>query len=105
MKIQVNNQPVSMCIGHLTLYLHLPGCHSLKEKRSVIKSLIAKTQRSFQVAASEVGFHERWQESMIVFVSVSNDGQHTQSLLHKLNDFIEETYPQLVILGQYIELL
>jgi uncharacterized protein len=36
-------------IGQLTIYLHLPGCASLKEKRGRLKPLLARLHREFNL--------------------------------------------------------
>jgi len=42
-------------IGTLTFHLHLPGCASLKEKRSRLKPLLARLHRQFNVSTAEMG--------------------------------------------------
>jgi uncharacterized protein YlxP (DUF503 family) len=41
-----------MSIGILTLEIQLPGCKSLKEKRSRLKPLIARLHREFNVSVA-----------------------------------------------------
>ena len=41
-------------IAVLTIKLHAPWVHSLKEKRMIVKSVVAKIQNKFQVSAAEV---------------------------------------------------
>ena len=43
-----------MIIAAMTFRLHAPWVHSLKEKRMVVKSLIAQLQNKFHVSAAEV---------------------------------------------------
>ncbi|MCA1725487.1 MAG: DUF503 domain-containing protein [Thermomicrobia bacterium] len=43
-----------MIVGVARITLELPGAHSLKEKRSVVKSLLARLQNRFNVSAVEV---------------------------------------------------
>ena len=38
----------------MTFRLHAPWVHSLKEKRMILKSLVAKLQNKFHVSAAEV---------------------------------------------------
>ena len=43
-----------MKIAVLKLKLYAPWVHSLKEKRMIVKSLLAKLRNKFQVSAAEV---------------------------------------------------
>ena len=43
-----------MKIAVMTFRLHTPWVHSLKEKRMIVKSLIAKQQNKFHVSVAEV---------------------------------------------------
>jgi len=58
MKTLSSNQPVSIGIGLLTIYFHIPESHSLKEKRSVVKPILAKIQNEFKVSAAEIGYQD-----------------------------------------------
>ena len=44
-----------MIIGLLTIHIHLHGIGSLKEKRSILKSLIGRLKSRFNVSVAEVG--------------------------------------------------
>jgi len=50
-----------MVVGISQITLHLPGCHSLKDKRQVIKSLVTRIRHQFEVAIAEVEEQDRWQ--------------------------------------------
>ncbi len=52
--------------------LHLPECHSLKEKRHVIKPLLNEIRRDYNVSAAEVEFHDVWQQALLAVVCVGN---------------------------------
>lgn len=55
----------------MEMELHLPNCHSLKEKRSVIKPLLNELRRDYNVSASEVDAHDVWQSAVIAVVCVA----------------------------------
>ena len=94
-----------MAIGILTLHLQLPGCTSLKEKRSRIKPVLARLHREFNVSASEEGFNDRWQEARLVCAMVSNDANFARQALQTVLSFTEEHFPDLYILEHRIEIL
>lgn len=78
-------------IATCTLELHLPGCRSLKAKRSVIKRLKGRLTARFNVAVAEVGFQDNWQRSAIAVVSVSSSHTMLESVLEKVVDEVERT--------------
>lgn len=73
-----------MPIGLLTLELHIADSHSLKEKRQVLRSLKDKLREHFNVAVSELDYHDTWQRSVIGVVTLSNEEQHVEETLQKV---------------------
>ena len=61
-----------MTIGLCTLEFRLPGCGSLKQKRSFLRRLRAKLVPRFNIAFSEIDHQDLWQRSLVGIVSVSN---------------------------------
>jgi uncharacterized protein len=70
-----------MPVGLLTLELHLPEAHSLKDKRQVLRSLKDRLRRHFNVAVAELDFQDVWQSSVIGVVTLSNAEQHVEQSL------------------------
>ena len=85
--------------------LHLPECHSLKEKRQVIKSVMARVRNQFEVAIAEVAQNDRWQIAVLGVSCVSNTRQHADDVLRHVQRYIEETRPDLIISHIEIELM
>ena len=54
-----------MIIAAMTFRLHAPWVHSLKEKRMIVKSLIAKLQNKFHVSAAEIDEQDTYRISGI----------------------------------------
>lgn len=94
-----------MVIGACELTLHLPESQSLKDKRQVIKSLIARVRNQFEVAIAEVDEHDRWQLAKIGVSCVSNSSQHASSVLDNVLRFIEETRPDITITDSEREII
>ena len=44
-----------MLILSMTIRLHAPWCHSLKDKRSEVKMLLSRLRAKFNLSAAEVG--------------------------------------------------
>lgn len=77
-----------MVVGVAKIKLYLPGCHSLKDKRQVLRKIkdCALAKMSIQIA--EVAEQDVWQSSELGFSLVGNDNRVIQSLIDKVFDFI-----------------
>ena len=78
-----------MVVGVCHLDLVLPEGSSLKAKRSVIKSLIARVRARFNCSISEVGAHDLWQRARVGICLVGSDQPFINSSLDKVIDYIE----------------
>jgi len=79
-----------MKAGLLTLRFHLARVQSLKEKRSIVKGLLAEVERrgaAFGVA--EVEDLDRLDRATIQVAHVSNDRQRTEVALAQVRDALE----------------
>lgn len=94
-----------MVVGICEITLHLPQCHSLKEKRQIIKSVIARIRNQFAVAIAEVDEHDRWQIAKLGASCVSNNSQHASEILEHIRNYIEDTRPDLVITNTETEVM
>jgi uncharacterized protein YlxP (DUF503 family) len=77
-------------IGALTLTVHVPESRSLKDKRQVISSLLARIRRQFNVAAAEVADQDTWELATLGVVCVSNDRRHADEMCQKVLHWVEE---------------
>lgn len=68
-----------MAIGLLTLELYLPLADSLKAKRGVLQSTIARLRREFNVSVCEADAQDDWTRSVLEVVCVSQ----TAALAHR----------------------
>ncbi len=73
----------------ISVELYLPQVRSLKEKRSILKSLIQKIRNSFNVSISEVDYHDKWQRAALGVGVVTTDHAQLDSITAKLEMFIE----------------
>ncbi len=92
-----------MLIGVCEIELHLPEAASLKDKRSVIKSLLGRLHNTFNVSAAEVDKQDLWQSAVIGVAVVSNSAPHAQQVLNNVLNWIETYFPQVYITRQHIE--
>ncbi len=94
-----------MKVGVSQITLHLPGCHSLKDKRQVIKSVMARVRQQFEVAIAEVDEQDRWQIAKLGVSCVSNSSQHIDEILGRVRRYIEETRPDIIVTGADTEII
>ena len=79
-----------MNIAVLTFRLHAPWVHSLKEKRMIVKSLIAKLQNKFHVSAAEVDEQDTHRIIVIGVAAIVPHNAAADSLMEKISQFVEE---------------
>ena len=80
-----------MIVGIIRLRVRLPGNHSRKGKRRVVKSLIGQVRSRFNVAVSEIALNDVWQRAEIGISTIGNSQSIINSVLDKILEFIEKT--------------
>jgi uncharacterized protein YlxP (DUF503 family) len=78
-----------MVLGVCRLQLILPENHSLKGKRSVVRSICTQVRQRFNVSIAEVDDHDLWQVASLGFAVVSSDGRHADRMVAEIVEFIE----------------
>lgn len=94
-----------MQIASCVIRLNLEGVSSLKEKRRILKSILTRLPRQFNVAAAEVDCQDVWQTAVIALVTVGNDSGYLHGLMEKAVGWIEHTRPDVPIDDYMIEFL
>ena len=79
-----------MKIAAITFRLHAPWVHSLKEKRMIVKSLIAKLQNKFHVSAAEIDEQDTHQIIVIGVAAIVPHNAYADSLMDDISAFVEE---------------
>ncbi len=92
-----------MLVATCVIKLRLDGVYSLKEKRRIVKSILARLQQQFKLAAAEVDGQDVWQTAVIGLAVVGNDGAHLHSVLEKSVQWIIETRPDAPVETYEIE--
>jgi uncharacterized protein YlxP (DUF503 family) len=78
-----------MLIGIRTWELHLEGCHSLKDKRSVLKPLTAALRRSLNLSVAETDHQDLWQRAEIACAAVGSARDVVEETLRAADRLIE----------------
>jgi len=78
-----------LIIGTGIIYLHANWVHSLKEKRMIVKSIIAKVKNKFNVSVAEVEDLDLHQSIVIGLACVSNSSNLSNSIIQNVMNYIE----------------
>ena len=94
-----------MIVGVARFRLRIPENASLKGKRAVVKSLCARIQGEFRVAAAETDHQDVWQIAEIGVACVSNERGHADALLQRVLRYVESARLDLELLDVETELI
>ncbi len=73
-------------IGEARLELHFPSCHSLKEKRGILKRFLAHVRQTYGVAIAEIDDQDKWQMAVVQVAAVGNERAHLHRIITKVID-------------------
>ncbi len=93
-----------MVIGTLTVDVLLGEVHSLKQKRSVVRPVVAELRRRFEVAAAETASLDLHRRAELTVAVVSSTHQHAREVLEGCERLIVE-HPELTVLSARHRLL
>ena len=79
-----------MIVAVQTWDLHLPGCHSLKEKRGVLKPLTSGLRRTLNVSVAETAHQDLWQRAEIACAVVGSARPVVEEILRAADRTVEE---------------
>jgi uncharacterized protein len=69
--------------------LRIPGSHSLKQKRHVLKTLTAALRQTFAVSVAEVEYQDLWQRAAIAVAVVGGEEYHLRRVLREIENRID----------------
>jgi len=87
-----------MYVGTLSFDLLLGDVRSLKEKRSVVRPIIAELQRKFAVSAAETGDQDLHRRAEIGLAVVSGDWGHLTDVLDRCERLVAG-HPEVELLS------
>ena len=82
----------------------IPEANSLKDKRSVVKSMLEGMRNKFNISAAEVDHLDIWRRATVGIACVSNSQSFTDQVLNKVVDWVEAN-PRVNITDVQIEFL
>lgn len=92
-----------MIVATCVVTLELDGVRSLKEKRSILKSIIARLRQEFNLSVAEIDSNDSWEAAVIGLAAIGNDSRYLHSVLQRAVDWIETNRPDAPIGGYSIE--
>ena len=87
-----------MFTGTLALDLLLGDVHSLKQKRSVVRPVVAELRRKFEVSAAEAGHLDLHRRTLIGVAVVAADAAHVRDVLDGCERLVANR-PELEVLS------
>jgi uncharacterized protein YlxP (DUF503 family) len=81
-----------MFVGIVRIELHIPAATSLKEKRSVVRSLKERIRQRAQASVAEVDYHDLWQRAALGVAVVSGESRQIDELLQVVRNLVEGTF-------------
>lgn len=91
---------IGICRVELTVY----DTASLKEKRSVLKSVIQRLRDIGSLSVAEVGYQDKWQRSLLGVVTVAAEANVAHNALEKGLKLLEREHRiEVVKIDQELE--
>lgn len=94
-----------MPLALLTLHLRLPGCASLKEKRSRLLPLLNRLRREFNVSVAEIEAQDAWQRAIVGCAMLNTDAGRLDRALRQLVHWVETNWPEGEVVDDQIEIM
>jgi hypothetical protein len=79
-----------MIVGVMTAQLHMQGVTSLKEKRSIVKSVIGRLKSRFNVSIAEVEHQDQKRSAVIGIAMVSNETRFINQQFDTIINFMQK---------------
>ena len=80
--------------------LFIPDCHTLKQKRAVVRPIVDGVRRRYHVASAEVGALDKWQRADVGIAVVAGTEAHVLDVLGEVERFVW-SFPEIQVLGSY----
>ncbi len=78
-----------MFVGKARIELHVPGARSLKDKRTVVRSLKDRIRQRALAAVAEVDHQDLWQRAALGVAVVAADHGQAAELLQTIRALVE----------------
>jgi uncharacterized protein len=89
-------------VGVLTVELHFPGAHSLKEKRHYVRSAKAQLHNRVGAAVAEVDHHEVWQRARLTVACVAREHREIERLLDEAERWLRGQEWEVALVDRFL---
>jgi hypothetical protein len=79
-----------MVVGTGKIKFKLYGVNSLKEKRSIVKSIINRIKKKFNISIAEIDYNDSHLWAQIGFSIIGNDSRRVNSKLDKVLNMADD---------------
>lgn len=86
----------------LQMRLLLPS-RTLKEKRAIVKSVLARARNRFNVSCIEAGLHDQPEDAELAFVTVADSVTRARHILQELDEWLLSERPDLEVSAVQVE--
>jgi len=85
--------------------LFLPDSQSLKAKRQIARSVVARIRNQFNVTVAEADDNDLWQRLTLGVCCLSNDTKHANEILSNIVAYVEKSRDDLELLDYETEII
>ncbi len=89
-----------MVVGVIAWELEIVAAQSLKEKRSVVKSMKDRLHERFNASVAETAHQDKWQKAELTACVVAGERRHADQVLESLDHFVAAD-PRARIIDSY----
>ena len=79
-----------MYAAAIRIELRIREARSLKDKRRVVKSLIADLRRTFELSVAEVDHHDLWQRAALGLAVVAPQSGRLDRIIHTVQQWLRQ---------------
>ena len=85
--------------------MFLPDSQSLKAKRQIARSVVARIRNQFNVTVAEADDNDLWQRLTLGVCCLSNNTKHANEILSNVVAFVEKSRDDLELLDYETEII
>lgn len=96
---------MALVVGACSIEMRIYGAATLKDKRSVVRPILAALRREFGVSAAEIDLLDAPGMTIIGLAVAANDAGHAHAVLGKCVDWLERERLDVELVTYEIEML
>ena len=96
---------MAIVVGYTVLELRLHEAMSLKDKRQVVKSVIERVKRRYNVSITEVGEHDSPRMALLGVSCISTSEAGCRRTLDGVAEFVYESRPDAEVMPHVVEVV